>query len=59
VHAIHDACQGKALYLRELLSGLVETGALDDTSGMWTLRGPITAPPRLVELVAERLEGLT
>ena len=59
VHAIHDACQGNALYLRELLSGLVETGALDDTSGMWTLRGPITAPPRLVELVAERLEDLT
>ena len=26
---------------------------------MWMLRGPITAPPRLVELVTERLRGLT
>jgi DNA-binding CsgD family transcriptional regulator len=57
--AIHHASQGNALYLRELLDGLVESGALDNTGGMWTLHGPITAPPRLIELVADRLEGLT
>jgi DNA-binding CsgD family transcriptional regulator len=57
--AIHHASQGNALYLRELLDGLIESGALDSSGGMWTLRGPITAPPRLIELVADRLEGLT
>lgn len=56
---LHDASQGNALYLRELLVGLVHSGALEEAGGMWLLRGPITAPPRLVELVTERLRGLT
>jgi DNA-binding CsgD family transcriptional regulator/tetratricopeptide (TPR) repeat protein len=58
-YAIHDACRGNALYLRELLDGLLESGRLDERSGAWTLRGPITAPPRLIELVTARLDGLT
>jgi DNA-binding CsgD family transcriptional regulator len=59
VHAIHGVCRGNALYLRELFAELVANGALEARGGVWTLRGPITAPPRLVELVAARLEGLT
>jgi DNA-binding CsgD family transcriptional regulator len=57
--AIHHASQGNALYLRELLDGMLESGALENAGGMWTLRGPITAAPRLIELVTDRLEGLT
>jgi DNA-binding NarL/FixJ family response regulator len=57
--AIHHASQGNALYLRELLDGMLESGALENTGGMWTLRGPITAAPRLVELVSDRLDVLT
>src|SRR5262249_31710564 len=56
--AIHHASQGNALYLRELLDGMIESGALDSTGGLWMLRGPITAAPRLIELVSDRLEGL-
>jgi DNA-binding CsgD family transcriptional regulator len=57
--AIHHACRGNALFLRELLSGLIESGALEDAGGMWTLRGEITAPPTIVELVSDRLNDLT
>jgi DNA-binding CsgD family transcriptional regulator len=59
VHRVHDACRGNALYLRELLDGLTDTGALEDRGGIWTLQGAITAPPRLVELVTARLDGLS
>ena len=50
--------QGNALYLRELLIGAVDSGALIETGGIWSLRLPLTAPGRLVELVASRLSGL-
>jgi DNA-binding CsgD family transcriptional regulator len=36
----------------------VETGALTEAGGIWTLTGPFTAPPRLRELIAGRLEGV-
>ncbi|HET7246652.1 MAG TPA: hypothetical protein VFJ07_17635 [Streptosporangiaceae bacterium] len=49
---------GYALYLRELLIGAVDSGALTETGGIWSLRMPLTAPGRLVELVASRLSGL-
>ena len=53
-----EISRGNALYLRELLIGAVESGALSLTGGIWALRLPLTAPGRLVELVASRLAGL-
>ncbi len=59
VRRLWEVSRGNALYLRELLIGAVESGALVETGGIWTLRQPLTAPGRLVELVASRLAGLT
>jgi DNA-binding CsgD family transcriptional regulator len=58
VRRLFEMSRGNALYLRELINGGLETGALADDNGMWTLRGAITAPDRLVELVGARLSGL-
>jgi DNA-binding NarL/FixJ family response regulator len=49
---------GNAFYLRELLIGTVGSGALSETGGIWSLNEPLSAPGRLVELVASRLSGL-
>src|SRR6266700_2187867 len=58
VRRLWEVSQGNALYLRELLIGAVDSGALTEIGGIWTLRRPLTAPGRLVELVASRLSGL-
>jgi DNA-binding CsgD family transcriptional regulator len=58
VRRIWEVSRGNALYLRELLIGAVDSGALLETGGIWALRQPLTAPVRLVELVASRLSGL-
>src|SRR5258708_437177 len=51
VRGLWDASAGNALYLRELLRGATESGALTDDGGVWMLRRPLTAPDRLVELI--------
>lgn len=56
--ALAGACAGNLLYLRELVTGLQQSGELAEVHGRWFLLGPITAPPRLAELVAERLDRL-
>ena len=58
VRRLWQASGGNALYVRELLMGAVGSGALADDGGIWTLRLPLTAPDRLIELVTTRLEGL-
>jgi DNA-binding CsgD family transcriptional regulator len=58
VRRLWEVSQGNALYLRELLIGAVDSGALTEADGIWSLRRPLTAPGRLVELVAARLAGL-
>ena len=58
VRRLWQVSGGNALYVRELLVGAVASGALEDDRGIWTLRLPLTAPDRLVELVASRLDGL-
>jgi DNA-binding CsgD family transcriptional regulator len=58
VRRLWQASGGNALYVRELLVGAVGSGALEDDRGIWTLRLPLTAPDRLIELVTARLEGL-
>ncbi|HTW10340.1 MAG TPA: LuxR C-terminal-related transcriptional regulator [Acidimicrobiales bacterium] len=58
VRRLWEASGGNALWLRELLVGAVQSGALDESGGMWALRRPLAAPERLLELVANRLGGL-
>jgi DNA-binding NarL/FixJ family response regulator len=58
VRRLWEVSRGNALYLRELLIGAVDSGALSETGGIWSLRQPLAAPGRLVELVAARLAGL-
>jgi hypothetical protein len=58
VRRLWQVSGGNALYVRELLAGAVGSGALEDDRGIWTLRLPLTAPDRLIELVTTRLEGL-
>lgn len=57
--ALLSAAAGNLLYLRELVSGLTDAGVLTSARGHWELTGPITAPPRLAELVEQRLESLS
>ena len=55
-----DRCQGNPLFLRELVTGALETGALvEEVVGIWRLRGALQPTSRLVELVALRLGELT
>jgi hypothetical protein len=58
VRRLWEASRGNPLYLRELLAGAAESGALAETGGIWSLELPLTAPPQLLELIAARLEGL-
>src|SRR5581483_10638921 len=58
VRRLWELSQGNALYLRELIAGAVESGALVDGGGIWSLERPLTAPARLIELIAARLAGV-
>jgi DNA-binding CsgD family transcriptional regulator len=49
---------GNALYLRELVRGGVDTGALVRTGRVWRWQGPIRAAGRLVELLQVRIGNL-
>jgi DNA-binding CsgD family transcriptional regulator/tetratricopeptide (TPR) repeat protein len=46
---------GNPLYARELLIGALESGALSDQAGIWSLAVPMPPPDRLAELIAARL----
>lgn len=58
VRRLWELSRGNALFVRELLIGAVDSEALSQAGGIWWLRRPLTAPGRLVELVAARLAGL-
>jgi len=51
--------QGNPMFLRELVNGALETGALVDAKGLWRLQGALSTTVRLVELVAQRLGDLS
>ncbi len=59
VRQLSDRCQGNPLFLRELVTGALETGALAVEGGIWHLSGGMRPTTRLVELVALRLGNLT
>lgn len=57
-HWAYTSSAGNALYLRELVAGALESGALTHEDGLWRLRRKPTPGPALADLVAQRLEGL-
>jgi AAA ATPase domain len=60
VRQLAEHCQGNPLFLRELVTGAIETGALvEEVVDIWRLRGALQATNRLSELVALRLGDLT
>jgi DNA-binding CsgD family transcriptional regulator len=58
VRQLWELSAGNALYLRELIRGAAESGALTNHGGMWILRKSPGAPERLVELLGARLADL-
>jgi len=59
MHHIAERSLGDPLFLRELVAGSLDSGALADENGLWRLRGSLRPTPRLVELVTLRLGNLT
>ncbi len=55
---VTDVGRGNALYVRELVRGAVEAGALVHSPGFWRLEARPSASPSLVDLVAQRMDGL-
>ncbi len=51
--------RGNPMFLRELVSGALEHGALTEAGGLWRLQGEPSPTLRLVELVALRLGDLS
>jgi len=54
-----EATRGNPLYVRELVLGALESGALVDRSGVWHLEDRLPTTNRLVDLVEQRIEGLS
>lgn len=50
--------RGNPMFLRELIAGGLDSGALSQSARVWRWAGPVTAAPRLVELVETRLGRL-
>jgi DNA-binding CsgD family transcriptional regulator len=57
-HWAHAASAGNPLYLRELVSDAVRTGALDSEAELWRLRGREPPGAALTSLVSRRLNGI-
>ncbi|MGH3409761.1 MAG: hypothetical protein ACRDRJ_45810, partial [Streptosporangiaceae bacterium] len=53
-----DVTAGNPLYVRELLLGALESGALVERSGVWHLDRLVLATARLADLVEQRITGL-
>lgn len=51
--------RGNVLYVRELVRGAVEAGSLVPSSGFWRLEGRPTVSPSLVDLIGQRMDGLS
>jgi len=55
---LYGTSGGNALFLRELVTGALDAGTLQETNGMWRLRGDLSPSTRLGEVVGLRLGGL-
>jgi len=56
---VTEVSRGNALYVRELVRGAVEADVLVRSPGFWRLDGRITASPSLVDLIVQRIDGVT
>jgi DNA-binding CsgD family transcriptional regulator len=56
---VTDVSRGNVLYVRELVRGAVQDGALVHAPGFWRMDGPPVANASLVELVGRRMAQLT
>jgi len=59
LQAIVAASGGNVLFLRELVLGGLESGALTCELGLWRLSGSLAHSPRLLDLIQQRLRGLS
>jgi len=59
VRELAGRSRGNPMFLRELVSGALETGVLIDAGGLWRLQGALSPTVRLAELVALRLGDLS
>jgi DNA-binding CsgD family transcriptional regulator len=59
LQALARQSSGNVLFLRELLQGALESGALASHRGIWRLKGSLAASPWLRDLIDERLRGLS
>jgi len=59
IRRISEESLGDPQFIRELVTGAADKGALVQESGLWRLRGPLEPTPRLVELVNIRLGALS
>lgn len=59
LNLFQERARGNALFLRELVLGALETGALHRTSGGWRLSGELPISSRLTEIVESRLASLS
>ena len=58
LRALWQLTRGNPMFLRELILGGLDSGALRSSASVWRWEGPMTAAPRLVELVETRLGRL-
>lgn len=57
--ALVKASGGNPLYLRELVQGALESGALASSRGIWRLNGSLVSSKRLKDLIEQRFLVLT
>jgi DNA-binding NarL/FixJ family response regulator/GTPase SAR1 family protein len=55
---IFNVSEGNPLYLRHLVEGAVNSGALRQVEGVWQLRGEMALTPQLSTLIGEHLSSL-
>ena len=53
-----EVTRGNPLYVRELVLGGLESGALAERSGVWHLEGRLPSTTRLLDLVGQRIGQL-
>ena len=54
-----EVTRGNPLYVRELVQGALESGALVERSGVWHLEDGLSSTGRLRDLVEQRIGGLS
>jgi predicted ATPase len=51
-----ESSGGNPLFLRHMVEGAIEAGALTEVNGVWQLRGPTVVPSGLAALLENRLD---